>query len=116
MSFKKYPIEVAIWGGDNGNYQLTIQKSYKDKQSGEYKSSNFFFDNESLIIPYLLNRANAWIDTQKANNRGQQQGQQQQQQRQPAPQQQVQQPAKDPWEQQGNNQGNNGVSEQDVPF
>jgi len=129
QSFKKYPIEVAIWGGENGNYQLTINKSYKDKNSptGEYKTTNYFFDNESLIIPYLINRANAWIDTQKLQNKpvnqGQQQQQQQQQQQRPSPQQQQQQrPAQqqgfieDPWADGQTQQVNQDVNDNSIPF
>jgi len=43
-------VNVAQWeftNGDKKNYPYTIQKSYKDKTTGEYKNTNYF--NESDI-------------------------------------------------------------------
>ena len=43
---------IAIWETRNGGHSFSIQKRYKDKQTGEWKDSKYWFKEEleSLIV------------------------------------------------------------------
>lgn len=53
---KLYPIEVAIWGGQYGA-NISIKKRFKDKQTGQYKETNFLSVNEAIVAHRLLGDA-----------------------------------------------------------
>lgn len=52
-------IEVAAWEGKWGK-QFTWRKTYKDKQSGEYKEAKFLFEDDVLKLSELLAEAYGW--------------------------------------------------------
>lgn len=72
--FKLRRVEVAVWSRtdpDDGyvRYSLTVQKSYKDKDTGEYVSSNFLFPEEAAVAAVLLPQALGWISQQSQDKK-----------------------------------------------
>ena len=57
---KKYSIggiQVALWAGQKeGQYSVSVQKSYKPSNSDEWKQTGFFFIQEAAILATLLNQ------------------------------------------------------------
>jgi ribosome biogenesis GTPase A len=53
-------IDVAMWQTRNGGYSFSFRKSYKDKQTGEYKEAKQFFPEELDILISLLQEARSW--------------------------------------------------------
>lgn len=49
-------IDVAVWEGNTGA-QYTIRKSYKDKQTEQWKESKTFFSNDLQILQELIREA-----------------------------------------------------------
>lgn len=69
--FKLRRVEVAVWAKEDKDdgyirYSLTVQKSYKDKDTGEYVNSNFLFPEEAAVAAVLLPQALGWISEQDA--------------------------------------------------
>ena len=62
--FDGFPVEVAVWAGDNGRFSVTVHKRYKDKD-GTYKSTGFFSTAEAIVAGRLLDRAADWIMLQQ---------------------------------------------------
>lgn len=91
-------IKGCIWAkqGNSGGmqYSISIEKSYKDKQTNEWKSTNFYYDNEISSLIYI----NEVLRDEVRHLKKQQQSQQPMQQ-QPTQQGQQQnyQPPQDPW-------------------
>lgn len=52
-------IDIAVWEGNTGP-QFTIRKSYKDKQTGEWKESKTLFSNDLEILKELITEALSW--------------------------------------------------------
>lgn len=50
--FKEKGVSVAVWETRNGGYSISISKRYKDKVSGEWKESKYWFKEDlgNLII------------------------------------------------------------------
>ena len=73
MTKKLWPVSMAVWNTD-GNISFSFQKSYKDKQSGEYKSTNFFYPDDMAKLQILVQWANNQIVqkgmTEKKQNQG----------------------------------------------
>ena len=65
-SVKKQGFNVAIWG-DANSPRISFQKTYKDKMSGAYKETKYFFDNELPTLISMLQEAQAWIATNRTN-------------------------------------------------
>ena len=61
---QKHGLAVAVWG-DANNPRLSIDKRYKDKQTNEWKSSNYLFENEVVTLNELLQEALGWIAQNK---------------------------------------------------
>ena len=55
VKFRSYGIEASVWKHENG-YSVTIRKTYKNEDSGEYKETNTFFPDD---LPRLALVANA---------------------------------------------------------
>lgn len=56
---KKYKlrgVEIAVWAGKFGP-NFTIQKSYKDKASGEYKSTSSLDASDLAVLAQLISVA-----------------------------------------------------------
>lgn len=53
-------VKVSKWENENNgkkNVSYSIEKSYKDKDSGEYKTSNTYFSNDIDALIQLLLKA-----------------------------------------------------------
>lgn len=64
--FKLRRVEVAVWAKEDKDdgyvrYKLTVQKSYKDKDTGEYVNSTFLFPEEAAVAAALIPQALGWI-------------------------------------------------------
>ena len=70
MDYKNKGVSVAVWPTKNGGYSYSIQKRYKDKQSGDWKESKYYYKEEveGLIellqeaVKYASNRAEHDVD------------------------------------------------------
>lgn len=61
-TWKQKGIELAVWEGKFGS-QYTLKKTYKDKNTGEYKESKFFFQEEITALAEMFTDADHWIKT-----------------------------------------------------
>jgi hypothetical protein len=57
QDFKHKGLSVAVWPTKNGGYSYSIQKRYKDKQSGEWRETKSFFKEEIEALIDLLKQA-----------------------------------------------------------
>lgn len=57
QDFKNKGVSVAVWTAKNGGYSFSIQKRYKDKQSGEWKESRYYYKDELEALIELLKEA-----------------------------------------------------------
>ena len=55
--FKNKGVSVAVWSAKNGGYSFSLQKRYKDKQSGEWKESRYYYKEELESLIELLKEA-----------------------------------------------------------
>lgn len=53
-------IDVAAWPTNNGGCSFTIRKTFKPKDSNEYKETKTFFPNDLKVLVDLLNQASTW--------------------------------------------------------
>lgn len=60
QDFKNKGLSVAVWPGRNGGYTYSVQKRYKDKQSGEWKETKSLFKEEAEALIELLQQALAY--------------------------------------------------------
>jgi hypothetical protein len=65
-AFKENAVRVIVWPGRNDpeDYTYSIEKSYKDKASGEWKKSTVFFEQDLKSLYVALGQCGDWI---KAN-------------------------------------------------
>jgi hypothetical protein len=47
-------ISLAVFTKDNGNKSVKLQKSYKDKQTGKFVETNYFFLDELSRLATLI--------------------------------------------------------------
>jgi len=69
--FKIRKVEVCVWANekDDGfvNYSITTQKSYRDKDDGEYRNTDFMFPEEAAVAATLIGQALGWISEQRSS-------------------------------------------------
>lgn len=65
QTFKNRGIQIAVWPSKNGSYTYSITKSYKDKQSGEWKETKSFFKEEAENLIELLKQAIGYGDSRE---------------------------------------------------
>ena len=53
-------LDVAAWPTNNGGVSFTIRKSYKPKDSNEYKETKTLFPNDVAALIDLLKQAQDW--------------------------------------------------------
>jgi len=53
-------LDVAAWPTNNGGVSFTIRKSYKPKDSNEYKETKILFPNDVAALIDLLKQAQDW--------------------------------------------------------
>jgi hypothetical protein len=63
--FRYKGIKLTIWPTSNNGYSCTIVKSYKPKDSTEWKESKSFFPEELEQLQQLIADARAWMSEQK---------------------------------------------------
>lgn len=61
QDFKNKGVSVAVWNAKNGGYSFSIQKRYKDKQSGEWKESRYYYKDELEALIELLKEAVTYV-------------------------------------------------------
>lgn len=57
QDYKNKGVSVAVWEARNGGYSYSIQKRYKDKQSGDWKESKYYYKEEVEGLIELLQEA-----------------------------------------------------------
>jgi len=57
QDFKNKGVSVAVWNTKNGGYSFSLQKRYRDKQSGEWKESKYYYKDELEALIELLKEA-----------------------------------------------------------
>lgn len=56
-------ISIAKWSGrEPGSFYFSIQKTYKDKVSGEYKETKTYFENDLSTLKRLIQQALSEIE------------------------------------------------------
>lgn len=66
---KKRGVEVVVWGHAD-RPSISIRKSYKDKQTGEYKESKSLFPSELQDLVTCIEEVQLWIQTNKSPEPG----------------------------------------------
>ena len=72
--FRLRRVEAAIWAKPTEDgftrYSISAQKSFRDKETGEWINSTSFFPEEAAILSVLIPQALAWIAEQQDNGSG----------------------------------------------
>ena len=58
--FRVGSVTAAVWKND-GNYSVTLQKSYKEKDSEEWRNTDTLFHGDVVCAVKALERAEAFI-------------------------------------------------------
>jgi len=59
--WKNKGIVLAAWETKNGGTSFSFQKSYKNKETGEWIETKTFFDEDLKILANLIEQALAWV-------------------------------------------------------
>ena len=60
MSWKNKGLDIAAWPTSNGGVAFTIRKTFKAKDSNEWKETNNFFPRDLEILADLAKQASTW--------------------------------------------------------
>jgi hypothetical protein len=60
-TWKNKGIKVAAWETKNGGTSFTFQKSYKNKETGEWIETKTYFDDDLKALASLIEQALAWV-------------------------------------------------------
>lgn len=74
---KAWPVRAAIWRQESKNgafYNVTFERSYKDKDDDQYKSSGSFNRDDLLSLAQIATKAWHWIVGQEAKDHQQTSG------------------------------------------
>lgn len=66
QSWRNKGIDIAAWQNERG-YSYTIRKTYKDKTTGEYKESKYWYPDDLIALGNLLQEVAGWRDSRKAD-------------------------------------------------
>ena len=55
---------LTVWPARNGGYQIQLEKSYKTKDSNEWKKTDKYFPDELERLEKLCAQAREWIHEQ----------------------------------------------------
>lgn len=58
--WKMKGIDIAAWPTRNNGTSFTLRKTYKDKQTGEWKDSKYWFREDLEALKNLCEQALAW--------------------------------------------------------
>jgi hypothetical protein len=56
-TIKDKGLSVAIWESRGGGYTYSVQKRYKDKQTGEWKDSRYLYKEDVVSLVNMLQSA-----------------------------------------------------------
>jgi hypothetical protein len=63
--FKLRRVEAAVWAKEEDDgyvrYSISVQKSYRDKETGEWQTTRNFFPEEAALASILIDEAVGWI-------------------------------------------------------
>jgi hypothetical protein len=62
--FRDKGISLTLWNSRNGGYQIKLEKSYKAKDSDEWKKTDSYFPDELERLEKLCADARRWIHEQ----------------------------------------------------
>lgn len=62
--FRDKTISLTVWASRNGGYQVKLEKSYKPKDSQEWKKTDSYFPDELQRLEKLCADARRWIHEQ----------------------------------------------------
>lgn len=62
QTWRNKSIDLAAWPTNNGGVSFTIRKSYKPKDSNEYKETKTLFPQDLAILLDLIKQAQDWIN------------------------------------------------------
>jgi hypothetical protein len=57
QSFRDKGLDVAVWENRNGGYSFTFRKTYKNKESGQYVETKYFYKDDAERLIELLKQA-----------------------------------------------------------
>lgn len=57
QNFRDRGVDVAVWPNKSGGYSFTFRKTYKNKQTGEYVETKYFYKEECERLIELLQEA-----------------------------------------------------------
>ena len=66
QSWRMKGIDIAAWQGERG-YSYTIRKTYKDKTTGEYKESKYWYPDDITVLNELLTQVQNWRNDRAAD-------------------------------------------------
>ena len=66
QSWRMKGIDIAAWQGERG-YSYTIRKTYKDKTTGEYKESKYWYPDDITVLNELLTQVQNWRNDRHAD-------------------------------------------------
>jgi hypothetical protein len=66
-------VAVSVWRNERG-HSVTIRKTYKNKETGEWVESKGYFREDLAAIAMLMPRVIAWIDEEETRQRANQSG------------------------------------------
>ncbi len=64
QKFRDKGISLSLWKSRNGGYQVKVEKSYKPKDSPEWKKTDSYFPDELERLEKLCADARRWIHEQ----------------------------------------------------
>lgn len=67
-TFKDKGLQIAIWETKNGGYSFSISKRFKDKVSGDWKDSKYFFKSDLEALAPLIELAVGYSADRTAHN------------------------------------------------
>lgn len=60
QSWKNKGLDIAAWPTSNGGVSFTLRKTYKPKDSTEWKETKTFFPGDLIILGDLIRQATTW--------------------------------------------------------
>ena len=64
QEFRLGPVKASIWDntvGENTRHNVTLSRIYKDRESGQWKTTDSFGRDELLLLAKVADQAHTWI-------------------------------------------------------
>lgn len=62
-AFRNNGIDIAAWENDRGGISFTLRKTYKNRETGEYKETKYFFLQDLKDFRDLIAEVIHWNET-----------------------------------------------------